>query len=311
MTGGALFSLVVVEPLEDVLEGHESSVRRALPAAYRPTGLPTMRSGSSRVLSPTCEFSQGRIAELEPPARLQSRPGAPCSVTRAWRRVSFVSDRLGVDSVTFDTFGWEEIQKDETARGWQGDGMLLAANFFARPPDLPSLDPQAIRAAYEQVPDESERRRGRLLRRVKRSDGDRTRKIIDVAVNHEKSVPIVRSIARLPFPDRYVYSASFIVPLAACSWVVQVQAAEEEITGLREAVALQAFLTSEEGQERLKGPSASDEDEVGGLMTGFDAYEERWDGLVDDPLTRVRRHADRIERSLAFTEPVLEATPFG
>jgi hypothetical protein len=222
-----------------------------------------------------------------------------------------VSDRLGLDSITFDTFGWEEVQKDETVRGWQGDGMLLAANFFARPPDLPSLDPQAIRAAYEQVPDESERRRGRLLRRVKRSDGDRTRKIIDVAVNHEKSVPIVRSIARLPFPDRYVYSASFIVPLAACSWVVQVQAAEEEITGLREAVALQAFLTSEEGQERLTGPRASDEDEVGGLMTGFDAYEERWDGLVDDPLTRVRRHADRIERSLAFTEPVLEATPFG
>jgi hypothetical protein len=93
--------------------------------------------------------------------------------------------------------------------------------------------------------------------------------------------------------------------------VVQVQAAEQEITGLREAVALQAFLTSEVGQERLKGASATEEDDLGGLMTGFDAYEERWDGLVDDPLSTVRRHADRIERSLVFAAPVLEATPFG
>jgi hypothetical protein len=86
-----------------------------------------------------------------------------------------VSDGLGLDSVTFDTFRWEEIQSDEMVRAWQGDGMILAANFFARPPDLPSLDPQAIRIGYEQLPDERESRRGRLLRRVKASEGDRTR----------------------------------------------------------------------------------------------------------------------------------------
>jgi hypothetical protein len=222
---------------------------------------------------------------------------------RFGRKVTTVGPPLGLDSITFDTFGWAPVHRDGARRAWQGDEVVLIENFFADRPSLPSLDPDAIRVAYEDQADEPDTRRGRLLRRVARREGDRTRKVIEVVVAREGSVPIVRTIVRLPLPDRYLYSGSLTMPLAECSWVIQVQAPESGETGIREAVAFAQFLN--EGNAPAAG-----QDSPADLMAGFDAYDARWDGLIDDPLSAVRRHIDLVEGSLRFAPPVLAAAPF-
>ena len=213
-----------------------------------------------------------------------------------------MSEPLGLDSITFDTFGWEEVQSDETMRAWQGDGAVLVENFFPLPPDIESLDPDAIRVQYENQPDRADVRRGGFLRRIARRADERTRQIIEVTVERAGPVPIVRSTFRLPLPDRYLYSASLLLPLARCSWVVQVQSPEVDLTGLRESVAMLQFL--QESQVADDRPSETDP------MAGFEPYDARWDGLVDDPLSAVRRQIGLVERSLVFAPAVLEAPPY-
>jgi hypothetical protein len=77
-----------------------------------------------------------------------------------------VNEPLGLDSIAFDTFDWELVDDDASTRAWQGDGIVLAESFFDLPPNLASLELDALRAAYEATGDE----------------GDRTRKIIDLTV---------------------------------------------------------------------------------------------------------------------------------
>jgi hypothetical protein len=134
-------------------------------------------------------------------------------------------------------------------------------------------------------------------------------KLIDVAVARDTPVPIVRTIVRLPLPDRYVYAASLTLPLAECSWVVSVQAAEPGMTGIREAIALDSFLRGQgPAGEQHEKPSADESLEE--TMARFDPYQPRWDGLVDDPLTTVRKHITQVEQSLALRPEVLDQAPF-
>ena len=228
-----------------------------------------------------------------------------------------MNDGLGLDSITFETFGLTPGPGDAGTRQWQGEGMLLSAHFFPVPPDLPSLDPQEIRVVYEGLESSGGApRRGRLFRRsVSRSPFEnRTTRVIDVSVARDGPIPIVRVILRLPLPDFYVYSAALTVPLAECSWVIKVQAAEEGVTGIRETVAVEEFFRERDAKgESVRFPPMPDSTGVrrlDDLMPGFDPYEARWDGLVDDPLSRVRRHIVLVEQSLAFAPEVFEEKPF-
>ena len=45
-------------------------------------------------------------------------------------------------------------------------------------------------------------------------------------------------------------------------------------------------------------------------MASFDPYQPRWDGLVDDPLTIVRKHITLVEHSMALRPEVFDQTPF-
>jgi hypothetical protein len=74
-----------------------------------------------------------------------------------------VSEPLGLDSITFDTFDWEPVHADELMRVWQGDGIVLVENFFDLPPDIPSLEVSAPRAAHEEAAHERPRWRSTVL----------------------------------------------------------------------------------------------------------------------------------------------------
>jgi hypothetical protein len=138
--------------------------------------------------------------------------------------------------------------------------------------------------------------------------GCKNDELIDRTVARDTPVPIVRVTARVPLPDRYLFAASLTLPMAECSWVVSVQAAEPDMTGTREAIALDSFLREQGPTGEQDKPSA--DESLQEWMARFDPYQSRWDGLVDDPLTTVRKHITQVEQSLALRPEVLGQAPF-
>ena len=125
----------------------------------------------------------------------------------------------------------------------------------------------------------------------------RTARLIEV--NVDASRPVVRLVIRLPLADRYLFVGSLIIPLAECSWVVRLEAAEGSMTGLREAFAADRALQKLGLQsfQELKGV--------------FDPYDRRWDDIAPgDPLTALRHFLDRLEGSLQFASEFSAQKPF-
>lgn len=197
--------------------------------------------------------------------------------------------RLGLDTISFDTFDWERQPDQDGDRAWFGGdtiGIILSEHFFALPPDLPSMDVDVLRSAYE----------GWMAEDQEEKDG-RTARVVEVTV--DPNGPVVRTLFRLPFRDRYLFVGSLTVPLAKCSWVVKLQAAEGPMTGVRESIAAVRALE----KSRLQSFQ-----ELEGI---FDPYDREWDDIApSDPLTAVRHYLDRIETSLQFGSEFFIQKPF-
>ena len=197
-----------------------------------------------------------------------------------------ISERMGLDSVRFDTLGLSRQPDEEpNHRFWLGPGLGLSENWFPIPPDMPSLDEDEIRAMYDG-----------LLGDRQDADG-RSPRVLDVAVNRENVIPAVCTLFRLPDDNRYTFVGAITLLLAECSWVIKLQGSEGGITGVREALAFHRFSG--------ENPELS----IDERLSTFDPYDELWD-FDDEPLTSVRRAKRRILDSLQFDAAVLQASTF-
>jgi hypothetical protein len=208
---------------------------------------------------------------------------------RAKPEPSRLDPRLGLDTILFDTFNWERQPDEDGDRVWFGDGtihIVLSEHFFALPPDLPGTDLDLLRSTYETW----------MAEAAEEEDG-RTGRVVEV--NVDPKGPIVRMVVRIPLPDRYGFVGSLTLPLAECSWVVKLQAAEGSMTGLREALAADRAL------KELGLQSFQD------LRGNFDPYDRQWDDMAPgDPLSAVRHYLDRLEASLQFGSEFSAQKPF-
>lgn len=195
--------------------------------------------------------------------------------------------RIGLDTISFDTFAWPLESDDGEARVWFGDDVLLSEHFFALPPDLTSMDSADLRDLYE-----------RLLAEAG-GDGEDNRTSLILEIESDPTLPVVRTLFRLPLPDRYTFIGSLTVPLAECNWVIRLQAFEGSLTGVREALAFNQA-------HREHGDGSFEE-----LLGSFDPYDRRWDGIVPgDPLTTVRKYLDRVQASVQCRPEFYDRTPF-
>ena len=197
--------------------------------------------------------------------------------------------RLGLDTISFDTFGWPLESDDGEARVWVGVGVdiVLSEHFFALPPNLPSLRTEDLRNFYESL----------LAGAGGTGEDIRTARIVEVDI--DLSVPVLRTLIRLPQPDRYAFIGALTVPLAACSWVVKLAAMEGSITGVRESIAVVKTLRERTGQS------------LEAIMADLDPYDRRWDYNVPwDPLSAVRDHLDRLQASLQRRLEYYDQVPF-
>ena len=101
--------------------------------------------------------------------------------------------RLGPDTISFDTFGWERQPDQAGVRCWIGDGtihIILLEHFFAVPPDLPTTDVDRLRSSFETLMAEAEAEAD-----DEHEHDGRTAQLIEV--NVDASRPVVRTAGSL------------------------------------------------------------------------------------------------------------------
>ncbi|MFJ2092939.1 hypothetical protein ACIOEW_27260 [Streptomyces sp. NPDC087901] len=169
---------------------------------------------------------------------------------------------------------------------------VMSLHFFALPPDLPAGldDGPALRNA--------------LTHHTARAGGG----LIEASVKKLGELPALRQILKLPLPDRpsgQAFIGSFTVPRAGCSTVVKIQALEQGMTGMREAVVLAKVGPQDYFRTHPYAP-----DVQGGLPFHV-ADHAQWDAeFPDHPLTRVRRALDALAQAVSVTPDFAALPPF-
>lgn len=220
-----------------------------------------------------------------------------------------MDSRLGLDSVSFETFGWPLHGEDESCRIWHNETIVLAEYFIAERPSLRSLDADELARQYlPDAPQVPKRRPFRIpnLRSVPPEGDERISRVIECAVSSNHGVPIVRVLLRLPMDDRphgYCFIGALTIPLADCFWVVKLQADELHMTGYRETLARTSWLR--EHRQELSW----DESTVDAIMA-VDIDAPEYDTGIDEPLTAARTLLTQIEQSIRLQPEVFEQTPF-
>jgi hypothetical protein len=212
----------------------------------------------------------------------------------AWSRPLALDPRLGVDSLSFPTFGWRQVVDEPTERWWMSDdGTNLSVHFFQQRPRFRSLDPSDLSPSFG----------SRMLY------DDSQPFVIECAVDRDHAVPLIMVVTRMRVVERerFAFQGSLIAPLARCLWLVKVVRVEGNETGVREALALDAYMREhpEWNVSEWAASRAPAED--------FDPYVREWDNRVPDaldPLSPVRRYIDEIRGAIEFGPEVLEEPAF-
>src|ERR1700738_2491795 len=120
---------------------------------------------------------------------------------------------LGLDSLTFDTFGWSIESDNGWQRRWFAEWILLTETFMPKKPDLPSLDVDELQQHFASLVS------NRVVDGKPRAISEPGRNpIIDFAVSSIGSTPLVRVLLALPVDGSrgHTFMGSILVPVAAC-----------------------------------------------------------------------------------------------
>ena len=219
------------------------------------------------------------------------------------RKIEF-SDRQ-LDSLTFETFGWQMTQNDDGVRIWSSEEGSLAERFFEMAPDFESLDPDEIREAMiefqgflespsfsleEDIPEQ--------LRRYFPAELPEQVSPLEIECFEILPAKCVLIENRHRIHDHVHYSTGIMILFADRIWALGLEVEEDQIVGEREGAVARHLL--EGNVEEALGEE-------------FNPYDRRWDGLValeDDPLTRMRVLVAQLRASITLGNTLLDLEPF-
>ena len=220
------------------------------------------------------------------------------------RMVDFSSPKL--ESISFDTFGWEMIQNREGFRQWRSDDSSLVEQFLDVPPDFESWDADEIRQMItetlgfmksptfrlEDVPEQ--------IRRFAPKELPEQVSLLEIELFEIQTAKCVQIANRHRSHGHVHYSAAITVLFAECFWNFALEIDEDEVlVGAREGAVAQRIMERTTTLE-----SSTDE---------FDPYDRQWDGIVpleNYPLTRIRLLVARLRNSIQLRSEVLNLEPF-
>jgi hypothetical protein len=140
--------------------------------------------------------------------------------------------KVNINSISVPNFGWNKVEENESRIVWVNpeQSVLISLNFFDLQPDLPTIkDLDFLRNFYR--------------KNVISAKGG----IVEVSFLEVHNTPSVKTILKIPQPESgMTYIASVTIPFENCSFVVKIQAAEVDITGIRDSFILNKLLNTGE-----------------------------------------------------------------
>ena len=219
-------------------------------------------------------------------------------------RARIVSEAM-LDSLGFETFGWEASPRVSGVRQWHsGDGTLME-RYFDFAPDFDTWDAEVMREdvkAMQGLVDSPEFRREDLPESFQPylpAELPEQVSLLGLDLFEVSSAKCVAMTTRHRAHGHVHYAAGIMVLFAECFWLVGIELEEGPVVGEREGAVARAVLD--------EGPSGS------GLLPSFDPYETRWDGIVpleDDPLARLRILLARLRASITLGDAMADLPPF-
>ncbi len=199
-----------------------------------------------------------------------------------------------LDSITFETFGWQMSQNEDGSRLWRDKDACLAERYFNIPPDFESLDPKYLREfvleTYQLVDAPSFRIDELLLEELQKyvpKEIPEQNSLLEIDVFAVDPAKCIVVTTRHRTHDKVHYASGVVVLFAECFWTLGLEMTEDEPVGEREGAVARRILEGGAVAEVLAGE--------------FDPYDRRWDGLVPlehDPLSRLRVLATRLRESI-------------
>ncbi len=211
---------------------------------------------------------------------------------------------ISIDSLSFDTIGWQLDEENDSSRQWSNVGEhILSLHFFMSPPDIPCelTEIDLLRRAYRAAA-------------IAAQGG-----LVECELFRLQNYDAVRTIYKLPIPDRphgCVYVGAITLPFRDFSLVVRVQAMEGGVSGVRDTIVLQEQLAAgkvhfnEAASEVIGWAGDPYEPIETPLMPNLSDRPEYDARFPDHPLSVVRRELDRISRSASIAEELASAPGF-
>lgn len=205
---------------------------------------------------------------------------------------------VSIHDVTFNTDGWTLHNETDQVIEWRWPerAAALSKHFFPIRPDIPvnlSQTDTLIAMNREQL---------------KSLNGS----VVEVSVIILEGVPSLMQIFALPIPQQQtgrIYIGSITLPFAAFSYVLKAQFAEVGMTGIREALLMQEFMTHNPGDfaNLQSGPFPPEVRERLHSFVNDPRHDVRF---PDHPLSRVRQQLAHVRTTVQIAANVKQAPPF-
>jgi len=208
-----------------------------------------------------------------------------------------------LDSITFDTFGWERSPDASGQRTWYSPGGGLGLLYFDFPSDQDSLDAEVIRSEAEELlgfvasPTFQRDDLPDAVQKYVPTELPEQTSLLDVDVFEVGPAKCTQMISRHRDHGEVHYASSISVMFAECFWVLGIELIEGAAVGEREGAVARSVLEA--------GPDTT--------LPEFDPYDRKWDGMIpieDDPLTRLRVLTQQLRDSITLGDNLSGLDPF-
>ncbi len=211
----------------------------------------------------------------------------------------FRRNRLTINDVKIALDGWHNTQRTKQVLQYNSPiGDLFSLNFFDLEPDIaaPLSDVRAVRDFYRQMFIQS------------------NTAMIECDVVDLAGLAAVYVLAKMPLEHGgFVYVGSYTLPRRDQSYVLKYQAAELEVTGIREAAVIDLLqLLPDDETDEIPGWSSDPYDDTLNypVMRNMADDAEFDDRFPDHPLSRTRRFLADLENRVTISDRLRSAPEF-
>ena len=208
----------------------------------------------------------------------------------------FSKKKVSIQSISIPDLGWPKVKDNEAIIQWINpeETIAVSISYFGLMPDIPTIKNMDLLRAYYRE----------LLAGV--GGG-----LIEVELYKRHQFDIVKTIFKIPQkPSGMTYIGSLTIPFSTCSFVLKVQAVEAGLTGMRETLVANSFLSDVNfDMDAWSADPYDKEYKTGALMNK--AEDQQYDSdYPKHPLSQVRNLLNQLEKGFQWESAVEKLSSF-